>query len=720
MSRPAGPTIAALAAALLIGALHLAPVLSHVARTRLGAPIFIDHPEGLIHTTAGKWWVLPPHRYLVDGSSGEFPTYYANLSDALLNAAAEATGWPVVTVHAVLYGPLLGPLFLLATYASLAAVLRDRRVALAASLLLSLGGNSTFLDRPDPASGLSLNTVLHVPFSVLSLGTAQSLGWVLFLPCLALVLLARRHRSGAMAVGAGLALGLLFHAHTLTFVNAAAAQVAFLVLANALERPRDARYRWWLAALGGSALTFVMVVGARPSAAFPAAVATGAIVLAATLAIDPARRVLLILYAAAGLVALPYVVLLARQARQVAAVQEAWAHVQGVSVGLPGFLAFFAAYLAGGAIALWRWRDREVLPWVSGLLAATAFLALNQYWSWNNHPYRFTIHLLFPLAILSALALRHAPRVVALALGAWLAAIVAFDATALARGRRDGGLAPVRVAEPDRAAFLASVRETTRALEGSGARLLLPAEFAYARGLVQATMLMAHSGVPAFVPDYRFVLWRERYRNRMGLFCFLFPGYPNLDYPFGDRACDEALDPPGELVELRDPRLRTLLLPTYSIALAAAAGKPFFVHLEEAAARYGWPVVLRSSNAMLVRTDAAALPGVARLGKAEAVGGRLAVPVEPDRPGPHVIVLGGRRLDARASEIALDGRGLDGCRRSGNWAVCEADLAGGRHRLELPALDAGPDPQAEYLYFAAVVHRDETASYLASGGRLSP
>jgi hypothetical protein len=717
MKRPSGPALAAFACAALLAFLYVRPVLTDVFRTGLDWPVWIDHPEGLIHTNAGKWWVLPPHHYLVDGSSGAFPIYYANLSDTLLNVVAAATGWPVMTIQAVLYGPALAFAFLLLNYVSLAAVLRDRSVALAAGVLVSLGGNATFVDRPEPVSGMSLNTVLHVPFSVLTLGTAQSLGWLLFLPSLALTQLAYRRRSAPLAVAAGLSLGILFHTHTLTFVNAAAAQLAYLVLANALDRPRDARYRLWLGALSATAAGFVILVATRPSVSFPAVVAAGVLALGATFLLDPAKRFYVLVYSTAGLVALPYLLLLSRQAPQVAAVQDAWAQVQRVSVGLPGFFAFFAAYLVGAAVAYAFCRERETLVWVSALLGATAFLALNQYWHWYNHPYRFTIHLLFPLAVLSVLALRDAPRWLGIALGVWLAAIVLFDASGLALGRRGAVAAVFRVAEPERAAFLASVQQVTQAQEAAGVLMLAPAEVSYARGLVQATMLMAYSRVPAFVPDYRFVLWRQRYRNRMGLFCFLFPGYPNLDYPFGDRACEEALEPPAGLVGLREPRLRTSILPVYSIGLAGAPGKPFSIHVKQASARYGWPVLVQAENSVLVRTDAATLPGVARLGRAVSAGGRLAIPVTPDRPGPHLVVLGGRRLESRAPAIALNGHALSGCRHAGNWAVCEADLSAGEHRLELPALDSGPEPEADYLYFAAVVHRDEAARYLTLDGR---
>ena len=97
MRRPSGPTLAALVCSALVALLYVSPVLPDVARTGLDWPIWIDHPEGLIHTNYGKWWALPPHHYLVDGSSGEFPIYYPCLSDSLVNVAAAALGVPAMS-----------------------------------------------------------------------------------------------------------------------------------------------------------------------------------------------------------------------------------------------------------------------------------------------------------------------------------------------------------------------------------------------------------------------------------------------------------------------------------------------------------------------------------------------------------------------------------------------------------------------------------------------
>jgi hypothetical protein len=709
--RPSRTSILAVSCAALLALLYFAPVARDVFRLGLGWPIWIDHAEGLCDTSIGRWLVLPPHQPLVDGSSGEFPIYYPSLSDTLLNVASAASHWPAVTVQAALYGPALGFALLLVNYFSLAAVLRDRRVALWASLLISLGGNASFWNRHDPIAGLPLNAILHVPFHALSLGTAQSLGWALFLPCLSLTYLAYRGFARPRAVALGVLLGVLFYTHTLTFVNVAAAQLAYLVLANALERPRARGFRVWAGLLGLAAIAFVGLTVMRPVASFGGVVALGVLVLAVTFAYDPRKPFYLWSYGTASLVVLPYLLLLARHARAVAFVQDTWSQVQMAAVSLPGFLLFFSAYLAASVLALTAYRDRAVMTWLAAVLLATGFLALNHLWHWFNHPYRFAIHMIFPLGILAALGLAHGRKLVAVTLGVWLGTVCAFDVAGFAAGRREH--VSFRAADPEREAFLRGVREATAPHEGSGQRILNPAEVSYPRGVVQAAMLMGYSRIPGFVPDYRHVLWRERYDNRMGLFCFLFPGYPSADLPFGRRACEEDLDPDPALVAVREPRLKTGILPLYSISFAGAPGKPFAVSLKDASARYGWPLLAQTANSALALTEVARLPGVARVASASSRAGTLTIRLEVERPGPQLLVLGGRRLAERAPVIGFGGRALDRCRRRANWAVCAVDVAAGEHSLELPSHESGPDPEADYLYFIALVHRDESDRYLA-------
>jgi hypothetical protein len=455
------------------------------------------------------------------------------------------------------------------------------------------------------------------------------------------------------------------------------------------------------------------LVVSRGRISFAEIVGLGALALATTFLIDPNKRFYLMSYGPAGVMALPYVLLLGRHRQPFAEVQRGWDQVQMMTVGVAGFLLFFSGYLLAAGLAARYWRDRRLVVWLSAFLVATGFLAVNHVWGWGNHPYRYAIHLLFPLAILTALGLRDAPRRLSVIVGVWLGAVCLSNAWSFAAGR--AYTVRFRVAEPERARFLEAVRdETTRAAE-RGVRLLPPVELTYPRGLVQAAMLMNYSRTPAFVPDYRHVLWPERYHNRMGLFCFLFPGYPSQDYPFGWRACDEDLDPDPELVTILDPRLKTAILPLYRIGFAAAPGKPFSNHLKEASGRYGWPMLAQTDNAAFLRTDTVPLPGVAALTPGPSSVDLLAIRVHTESAAPQLVILGGRRLDTRASRVMLDGRPLENGHRRGNWAVYEIELEAGSHLLQLPSLEGSADPEADYLYFAAVVERELASRYVAYG-----
>ena len=277
---PSAITIVAVGCALLVALLYVSPVLQDAVRLGLDWPIRLHHLEGTSLTNLGKWWVMPPHRYLSDGLNDEFRVYCYYLSDALINLIAELGHWPAMTVQAVIYGPLLGFAFLLLNYLSIAVVVRDRRVALWAALLISLGGNSIILDRPDPVSGFPLNFILHVPFHTLSLGTAQSLGWVFFLPCLSLTHLAYRTGRTRWAIANGVALGLLLQTHTLTFFNVVFVQLVYLVLSNALEHSRSRGYRVWLSSLGLVTVGFLSLVITRPLVPFAGLVVLGVLALA--------------------------------------------------------------------------------------------------------------------------------------------------------------------------------------------------------------------------------------------------------------------------------------------------------------------------------------------------------------------------------------------------------------------------------------------------------
>jgi hypothetical protein len=689
-----------------IALLYASPFLPEVLRKGITWPIRLIG-EGPSLSTYGKWWVHAPHHYMVDGFSGEFPTFYNYLSDTLLNVLAAAFQWPPMTVQAVLYGPLLGALFFWLNNASVRAVTGDARAALLASLILSLGGGSGLPYLWPGMDGDALDRVLHVPFHAISLGTSQSLGWVLFLPSLALLYLARERFRVRYAVGFGVATGLLFHTHTLTFLNAAFAGVVYLS-ASLAGRIRGRRRLAWVLALSTVALAFAARAAFGPPLGSFVLMAAAGCALFVDFLFDPDRRPYVWGYGAAVVVAAPYLAALARDVAGVAGIVE-----QGLpsAVTTPVLLAFFAPYAVGAGLAFGRASEGRVeggrvLGWLVSILGATFLFSQNHLWNWGNHPYRFAIHLLFPLALLAVLGLRDAGRLARAVLGLWILGVIVYDVGRFATGHRLYAKAtPVQASTGD---FLRRIR--ILATGAGGQSILNPPEFYYPYGLTQNALVFNYSNVPGFIPDYRYLLARERYFNRLGVFCFLFPGYPASDHHLNRRACDEPLDPPASLVSIREPRLRAAILPVYGITFAAASGNPFGEHLAAAQAAYGWATVTEGDDRRrLVRTDAPRLPGLAVLARGSAEG--RTIPFTTSDAGPHLLVLGGRALDRRAPRVLVDGREVTG-RREGNWALLRDELRAGEHRLELPAPGIDRDGERDVIYFLAIVHASSAGGYL--------
>ena len=693
----------AAAATVATGLLYAAPFLPEAARHSLAWPIRLNG-EGPSLTTYGKWWILPPHRYVVDGFSGEFPTYYNYLSDTLLNLLAAPFGWAPMTVQAALWGPLLAALLLALNYASVKAATGDAPTALLAAGIVSLGAGSGLPRLLPGVDAVQLDRTLHVPFHTVSLGTAQSLGWVLLLPCLALLHRARERFTVPRAVAFGAATGLLVHAHTLTLVNAAFAQLVYLTVSLS-PRLEGQRRRRWLAALAATAVAFGLRAALGPPLTSGVLVAFGGLALLVNLAADRDRRVYLWGYGTAALVAAPYALALLRDPAGVARIGE---QTRPAAVAPVELIAYFLPLVLAGALAFRRAVEASARRFFLSVLLATLLLALNHLWGWGNHPYRFAIHLLFPLGALAAMGLRRAPLWAAVPLGLWILGGMAGNVRGFLAGERlYAGSVPVL---PTTARFLLEVRERTAGAP-PGTRLLNAPEHVYPMGLTQGALLFNYSRVPGFVPDYRYLLSRERYYNRLGLFCFLFPGYPAFDHHLDRRACAEALDPPPGLVAIREPRLRTAILPAYGIAFAGASGHPYGTVLNERQAAYGWPTLAEGDERRrLVGTPPPDLPGLARFGRSSDDGRVL--PFRVEAAGPHVLVLGGRGLDRRVPRVLVDGREATGP-RAGNWAVARLELSPGEHRLELPAPGLDPDGERDPLYFAAVVDEWRAADHLA-------
>jgi hypothetical protein len=709
--RDQGPGRLALAAALTLALSYLAPAIRMAVRNSGTAGIHIGHAETLSLTTYGRWWVWPPHHFMTDAFSGDLPTFYNFLSDALLNLGAAATGVAPMTFQPFVYGPLLGFLFVWLGYLALSAATGDRWTAATAAAIAAFTVDpwlSRLVLGREASDALVL--LLHVPFHALGLGNGQSLGWVLFLPATCLLFIARERFTHLRAALHGACLGLLFLAHTLTFINVACIEVVYLTMRRALASPRDRSWRVWAAGMAVLAFAFVFFAWVRPPHTFATLGALGASALGLHFATDPDRRFYVWSYVPAGIVMFPYVFHLARE----------WRHMAGHdgddrSIGVAGLALFFVLLWALTASAL-RWAPGgPVRLWAVASLVATLLLAENHVWAWGNHPYRFAINLVFPLAVLAAMGLRHAPRPLATGLAVCLVVAAAPQVERLARN--DGIY--LRLQSRQRlGAFLTEVRKTTDAEPDRTARLLNPAEFRYPEGTTQSALILNASSLPGFVPDYRYILWPERHRNRLTLFCFLFD-YPHEEVHTHLRSCDGSYEP--RLFGILDRRIRTVILPVYGIRYAASIGAPFNFELPKVASENEWPLVATTQERhFLYRTEGPDLPGVARAARGVFDESGFKVDLEVAAAGRHRIVVGGRKLDERAPLLLIDGRVVEPRDRDPSWIVAAADLSAGRHSLALPRRNPRWQEDSDFLYFLAAIDERLTSRYLEDRAPVPP
>jgi hypothetical protein len=692
----------ALALALLVATVYVAPALTLVARHGGVGALRFEHGETLSLTTYGRWWVWPPHRFMTDAFSGDLPTFYNFISDALLNAGSALTGLAPMTFQALVYAPLLGFLFVGCGYLALALVLDDRlTAALAAGIAaftVSSGAPRLVLAAAD--DDVLLRT-LHVPFHSLALGNGQSLGWVLFFPAVALLFAARERFTPVRAVAHGVVFGLLFMVHTLTFINVAVIAAVYLAARRSGARPFALRERVWAAGLIPMAAAFAWFAWVRPPHTFATLAALWIATMGWLFATDRDRRFYLWSYAPAALVALPYAGHLLAHWRDMAGHDGA-----PLRVPLGLVLLFFLPQWALAAAAA-RWAPRTpALRWAAVLVAANLFLAHNDLWAWGNHPYRYAINLVFPLAVLAALGLRHAPPPLAWALG--LALVAAAVPPAVRAARNEGLFATVTTGG---AKLMDAIRATTDAEPDRAARMLTPPEFDYPEGVVQSTLLLNSASLRSFIPDYRYVLWSERHRNRLALFCTLFPAYPHEEAQKKLRACAESGAP--RLFDIVDPRIETAILPVYDIRYAAALGPPFEPLLRAAAQANDWPILARHLEGRLHRVGACPLDGVARAGAGTYSSAGFSVPVETAASGHQRIVIGGRQLEARAPRLLVDGREVALIARDESWLVAEVDLPAGRHEIALPREDPRWEAESDFVYFLAVVDAAKAGRYFS-------
>lgn len=672
-------------------------------------------------STYGKW---PAVDWPVDGFSGEFPAFYNFLSDYLLSWWANAVYLPEFHVQALLYGPVLAATMLFLNFVFLALVLGSRAKALAASLMISFGTDLAIPDQFYSYFGEQdvwhMKNRMHVPFVAMPLGTGQSLGWLLFVPVLACVHQLTKRDNIIWAAASGAGLGLLFQTHTLTFLNVTTAACLFIYL-HSLSRDALKARSFTIRCLFVTVVVLVLIWwGSSTGVGFSIrcfAVLWLALIVAS---IQKRRDVLLlgVMGLAAVATSLHYLIHLfeLRQWLNWAAEMKAGGMVRGSSV----FLYFLPLWLsATGALVMLRWKGNSSLLWAVSILLATWALSLGGYWGFENHPYRMTIHLIFPLSMLFAM-FSFGDEVPIAVRASWLGLMIALFIPSIARNIDTLQGKDVDVAKrgyvPRYYALAAPTSEETqffgsiqRNLVGPG-KILLPPEHAYPIGMTWTSMMLGYSAMPSFIPDSRYVGWQDLFAQRVKFYCNLFPTFPNA---ICQGSSDRSIDGAG-LLTPNDETTRADILPLYGIRFVGHWLADDASQLSSLAAGYGLKAirVLRGKGlfALSQRSDRIGF------GRASYRKGELHIDLAVPTEDCYTIIMGGPQLRNEMRGVFVNGKRYPVARLGQNAAYLGVWLAAGTQHM---SLEVAPDNRFEIvlptpLYYITGVPSKDVGRYLQS------
>ena len=480
-------------------------------------------------TTNGKW--SSSGTMLSDAFSGAFPVYYNYMSDTLMTFLAGRLGVPPFHFSAIHYGPALGVLMTLVNYVSVYAVTRSIFVAALATIIITFMGDGILTDWMLSLYGYEgqeityVKATIHVPVTALPSGTNAVLGLVLILPVLSVIFLAERNGSVVLFAAGGALLGLLFQAHTLTFMFVMSALCVFL-MGSALVQDRPSPIgRYWMP----SALLITFLLPAL-------GVFTGftlvhfAVLWMAWLGLsmltwrDLVNRLALGLAALAVCVPYFHQLALLGQSIPLNLISDGTFRVVILAVlMLPHWIALALLLLNVRRYAT-RVPDPLLLVWLGAIILPTFALSKGELFGFINHQYRFAIFLFWPLAITTALFIRYAPpgklRIAAGVIGIWIVLSVIKQFLALSPVPVLNGIAELAgrsffyrgLANAD-AQQMQVLNAVANIEPRPGARLLLPLDHDYPQQYADNAIVLGLSAVPAFVPDYRYVGWQDLYRS---------------------------------------------------------------------------------------------------------------------------------------------------------------------------------------------------------------
>lgn len=569
---------------LVVGLDYFLPVLLKAWEVGSFRRLVNWHEETVSLTSFGKWFLYPPHRFMSDGLSGDFVVFYSYLSDLWVQILSRVLGWEVMHFQAVFVGPGLAVAFWGVNFWSCRVFGLSRAMSALSALLIQYGSSSKIGYFFDRHAFEDMDARIHLPGGVISIASSQSWGWLLFLPVLAVLYRAYQSERKRDAILLGVVLGVLFQTHLLTFINVAACVVFALVCWGSEGRA-------WVRVSGAFLiLVAIFLVSGGPTN-------LGIFIAIAAVAVWALfrDRIKWKWYLTVGLSAivtiLPFVCVLILNRHLLD--RDAYAIPSGFK--FPYVINFFIFFMIA-PLSIWLWKikvavDRRVWSLLVVTFGVTFLFGFNQYWGWKNHPYRFLIHLIFPLAVLSVISLKtllahQRLRFLAMALIGCLLASGVYER--LRSGHLMRGVGAYEALPSEDVLFLQNLRKLDL-----GPRWLALPDFAYPRISASTAAVLNYVSTPAFFPDFRYVLDLRSYAERVKSFCREFPIDFRMivrDIPNCEMANQLITD---DSKTLADYGVR------YFIAWKDDLWKVMIPHLE----RKGWKLVYAQGSGVVYRKD---------------------------------------------------------------------------------------------------------------------
>ncbi|WP_439409377.1 hypothetical protein ACNJX9_14800 [Bradyrhizobium sp. DASA03076] len=671
---------------------------------------------------------------VTDAYSGEFPTYYNFLSDWLINAVAWATGLPTYSTQALIYVPFLIAFMFLGTYFSVRAVVGDRGVALLSAVLALASAETPFVHYLyallEPFSGLHAPTeTLIPPAQAIGIASSQDFGWGMFLPSLAALYCARRQGGVLLTLFAGALLGVCCLAHTLTFLQVATTASVYVASATIAARIREGRP---INALLRIAAMLVLTTGiALVSQRTGVSMVNFAVywffcfIISLT---DLRSLSFAAVYGFAALaVASPYLLQVWQLGLQGGAFQSYDSPLPKTE-----FVLFHLGYILCAVLVFLnasRLKRSDALIWIAVMLIVSIGMGYGKIFGFQSHEYRFLTNAILPLAVVSGFILIIQPsasrRIAIVALLPLLMLGVLRNLWATAGtlpdlvGKSVGAFTYLGRAIPlpeGASALLDRVRTQTAELP-TGSRLLLPPEYEYPQQAYRNGLLLAVSRFPSFIPDPRYIMWRDLYADRVAVFCSLFPAYQHLDAHTSLRLCDETPREIGPNLIFANAGFDVLSL--YNINLLAFFRGRQDSYLAERAAALGMRPIYDADGGMLWQSLAKPDPDRLSFGAASYADPVLSLPVVAPQAGKYLVVLAGRSITKRVQHIQLGSAVVEPRLLGDDGLAITADLEAGASQITLALM---PDPRFRLVFPAPIrqiigVRREAAAKFL-TGPRL--